>query len=225
MPDEILTNGFDLCHTFPQDDSKIENITGLKELIKKLETIEKNDLGLINRSVLMDKISRSEFYLDLSVASGDLIYQNQNKSLSMIFVNIDEFKKLNDDLPAHHLDADQILTQIFKIYKSFLREKNEIYRYWGDQTVLVLPGTHSSDALLIARRLSKKIAKHEFKTLSEYSINLTVSMGVSGGIGTHEDGGLSILEAAKKGAFDAKKTKVLNSGVVLKSPEGLKPTH
>jgi diguanylate cyclase (GGDEF)-like protein len=139
-----------------------------RELQKANDTIEKlahtdGMTGLANRRLLEETLPREV------TCAGRL-----GESLSAIFVDVDHFKKINDDFG--HKAGDQVLAQVGTIFKSHLRSYDLAARFGGDECVLLLPGTTREDSALIAGRIQEMV-----KTLAvpEHPRQVTVSMGVA----------------------------------------------
>jgi diguanylate cyclase (GGDEF)-like protein len=96
--------------------------------------------------------------------------------LSVIMLDIDHFKPVNDKY-GHH-NGDQVLIAVAELSRVGLRSYDFVARYGGEEFVLTLPETAHNDALKIAERLRDRIQLHTFG--DELSgLKITVSMGVA----------------------------------------------
>lgn len=95
--------------------------------------------------------------------------------LSCLFIDVDDFKKLNDIYG--HVTGDVVLRQIGVLIKSVLRESDIAARYGGEEFTLLLPNTDRDGALDLAERLLVMIRSHSFEELEGGQV--TVSMGLS----------------------------------------------
>jgi diguanylate cyclase (GGDEF)-like protein len=121
-----------------------------------------------------------------------------NNSLSMLIVNVDDFKTINDE---HGHDAgDQILKGLAEVLKKAVRRVDIVARYGGDEFVVLLPQTSKSNAELVRERIEKNIGKLSKKSPIPY----TVSIGL-GAAGAKVVG--SVTEKAEKDLQKLKKTK------------------
>lgn len=106
-----------------------------------------------------------------------------NSPLSIIFLDIDYFKKINDQFG--HIVGDKILINLADMLKLIVRKSDKVYRFGGEEFVIILEHTNSSGAENLARKLKSFINKKTFyvpvdKTEQEYiKLNLTISMGIS----------------------------------------------
>jgi diguanylate cyclase (GGDEF)-like protein len=98
------------------------------------------------------------------------------KKVSLLFIDIDGFKKINDTFG--HLIGSQALSELGQVFRQILREADVVGRYGGDEFVIVLPETPLSGALLIAERIRKQVEDYEFFA-QNLSMRLTVSLGVA----------------------------------------------
>ena len=116
--------------------------------------------------------------------------------LSVVLLDIDHFKRLND---THaHLVGDSVLRAVATALKTCGREYDTIARYGGEEFAAVLPGCSSALALQVAERLRRAIAE------AETAVPVTASAGVA----TFPYDGIdvtSLLDAADQALYDAKR--------------------
>lgn len=94
------------------------------------------------------------------------------KEISLIFIDIDNFKQVNDTLG--HLAGDAVLKKVTELLRSTLRETDMLSRYGGDEFTVLLSNTKEEHALMIAEKLRMKIeSAAELKKLK-----VTASFGV-----------------------------------------------
>jgi len=99
-----------------------------------------------------------------------------NMPLSLLFLDIDDFKQINDTLGHQHGDA--IIREVGVILKGGIRLADLLCRYGGDEFVLLMSQTPLKQALLLAERLRRLIARTPI-TQAGQSTQLTVSIGVA----------------------------------------------
>jgi diguanylate cyclase (GGDEF)-like protein len=100
-----------------------------------------------------------------------------SKPLSLIFVDIDDFKNYNDKYG--HLEGDQVLRKIAQAIQSCMRGPDSAYRYGGDEFVGILPETQEQGAIIVAERIGKIVNTHEFLPNPDKAVYMTVSVGVA----------------------------------------------
>jgi diguanylate cyclase (GGDEF)-like protein len=97
-------------------------------------------------------------------------------ALSMIMIDIDKFKNLNDT--RGHVGGDRALQALVCRVKSLLREQDLLARMGGEEFAVLLPDTNGPEALLIAERVRRAVEKLEVPFESG-PIKLTVCAGVA----------------------------------------------
>lgn len=96
--------------------------------------------------------------------------------LSLILIDIDFFKKIND---IHgHLCGDNTLRSVASILMRMVRVVDIVGRYGGEEFCCILPETCSASAYVLAERLRLEIATEVF-TFGDVHFNLTISLGVA----------------------------------------------
>jgi diguanylate cyclase (GGDEF)-like protein len=96
--------------------------------------------------------------------------------LSLLLIDIDFFKKINDTYG--HPAGDMVLKKLAQILKKTLRGIDIIARYGGEEFAAVLMGTDRGGARKMAERLRSKVMENTFQT-DEGAINITLSIGVA----------------------------------------------
>lgn len=97
--------------------------------------------------------------------------------LSMIFIDLDFFKKINDT--RGHLVGSRTLTEIGQLIRNNIRKICKAARYGGDEFVIVLPNTGKSGAMTLATKLRELFREHEFRDEDGTPFNLTASFGLA----------------------------------------------
>lgn len=98
-------------------------------------------------------------------------------SVSLIFMDIDDFKQIND---RHgHLVGSKILAEMGQLLIRNLRTVDVVVRYGGDEFVIVLPHTPPAAAALIAERIRKSVDRNVFLEKEGYTLKITASFGVA----------------------------------------------
>jgi diguanylate cyclase (GGDEF)-like protein len=149
----------------------------VKDLLAKNEdlqtwTTQDTLTGLYNHAYLQDTLSR-----EISRS------KRHGHELGMLFVDIDRFKEINDDLG--HPAGDKVLKRIAEILRGkhgqgengfSLRDHDLAARYGGDVFVLVLPETPKGSTAITAERLRSCVEKHDF---GPGVPRVTVSIGIA----------------------------------------------
>ncbi len=128
--------------------------------------------------------------------------KENNLTLSIIMMDIDDFKKYNDNFG--HQAGDEILKNIAKILQDHSRKMDWVCRYGGEEFAIVLPQTPKKEAFLLAERLREKIETHPFSHEEVMPHKkLTVSIGIAS---FSEDGSTNseLIAAADSFLYKAK---------------------
>lgn len=101
-----------------------------------------------------------------------------NHPISLMILDIDNFKKLNDTYG--HQNGDLVLKEIAKILKDSSREIDFVCRYGGEEFSIILTQTNKDDGHYIAERLRQRIEEKQFSLLNTAEIiNIHVSIGLA----------------------------------------------
>ena len=125
-----------------------------------------------------------------------------NKHLSIIMMDIDHFKKINDSFG--HQIGDQVLKEIADICLAILRRVDVMCRYGGEEFVVLLPETEVADAAHAAERICTAISSLRLKT-ENGDVSVSVSIGVVEMNKSHNCFE-KLLAAADKALYSAKET-------------------
>ena len=128
--------------------------------------------------------------------------QRYDRHLSLLMIDIDHFKKINDLFG--HLTGDQILVEFSKILKASFRQTDIITRFGGEEFAIVLPETTIGQATLLAERIRKRIETHDYSRLIDTQ-PLTVSIGISNYHTPGKKNEVTLLHSADQALYAAKK--------------------
>lgn len=120
--------------------------------------------------------------------------------LSLLFLDLDNFKMINDALG--HSRGDVVLKTLADYLRTTLRHADVVCRYGGEEFVALLPKTPVDQAVKLAERLRQKISEMTI-SLPDQDVQFTVSIGVAGL--TPEMDGEALVEAADAAMYRAKK--------------------
>ncbi|MGB3340363.1 MAG: GGDEF domain-containing protein [bacterium] len=189
----IIEKHFSTLRKKLKDDDLKEEFKNIEDVVKKsrkkLSTMANEDklTGLYNRQHF-DKLSNAEFNQA----------KRENRNLSILFIDIDLFKKVNDTYG--HDKGDEALRIVAQLIRASCRKSDYVARYGGEEIVVILPKTISQDAMQVARDINAIIARQSQHLLG---FQLTVSIGVA----TFPDDGSSlkqIVKSADRALYQAK---------------------
>ncbi len=147
--------------------------------MKQLAAAEKKLRKQAMTDALTNIYNRGELMLRAEEEAARVIRHelgSPHSGLSLILLDIDHFKRVNDDYG--HLAGDAILQQLSERLKQGLRIYDILGRYGGEEFLLLLPDTDLASARAVAERIRVSIAEDPFY-YNHASIALTVSLGVS----------------------------------------------
>ncbi|NIA18965.1 MAG: diguanylate cyclase [Xanthomonadaceae bacterium] len=101
----------------------------------------------------------------------------QKSTLSLLMIDIDNFKKFNDH--HSHQSGDNALREMGVILPEKSRTIDTVCRYGGEEFTIILPNTDHIKAFLIGERLRKAAEEHPFIINHNKSVNITLSLGIA----------------------------------------------
>jgi diguanylate cyclase len=160
-----------------------------EELIKlntKLVVLSVTDelTGLNNRRFFMEKLK--EYYL---------IYQQTDIPFSLLIIDIDHFKLVNDTWG--HSIGDKVLIKVAQILTAFFQKEDVVARYGGEEFVVIMPVEDEEESIKVAERLRVAIQTADWELGK-----ITVSIGVA--TSNPNDTDISILATADKALYTSK---------------------
>ncbi len=100
-----------------------------------------------------------------------------NAPLSLIMLDIDEFKNINDTYG--HEAGDLVLQCVASTLQENIREVDSLARLGGEEFGVLLPNTHPVDAVKLAERLRQAVERRSCSIREDRKMNVTVSMGLA----------------------------------------------
>ena len=204
---------FFLGNPTAQDFYSISYATGILSqlapfvLVTYITTMFSSDIRYsLNKAKVMSEmdgltgiLNRHGFAITASRLHGQAI--RYNRPLSVIMIDSDNLKEVNDSLG--HKAGDDLLILLVKNIQNQLRDTDIFARFGGDEFIALLPETSEQSAIEVAERICKSIANTPLGVGSK-SIKITVSIGVT----SIPNGGQSLdslVDSADKAMYQAKK--------------------
>lgn len=147
--------------------TKVSLILSLLNKQDHLQYLAQRDplTNLFNRRVMLDHIqnelTRCERY---------------QASLAILFIDCDDFKKINDQYG--HDCGDAVLQHLAYIFQKTLRRSDQAFRYAGDEFIITLPNQSMKDALAVSKRLKRAITKEPL-IYQEQEVPVSISCGAA----------------------------------------------
>jgi diguanylate cyclase (GGDEF)-like protein len=131
--------------------------------------------------------------------------QRFEHEMSLIMLDIDDFKKFNDRYG--HPKGDTVLKAVSGIIKQNLREIDVAARYGGEEFVIMLPETDIAGAVAVAERIRLSMAQYPHITDEDGErVGQTVSLGVAN-FPTNASTAAALVEAADQAMYRAKRAR------------------
>jgi len=130
--------------------------------------------------------------------------QRYDRSLSMICIDLDDFKKCNDRLG--HLEGDNVLRRVGGMLKKITRKSDKAFRYGGDEFFIILPESNRQQAVITAEKIRKTFNESWPYVLTEGragEVLVTLSIGVVERL--DEGSGEVLIRRADAAMYAAKK--------------------
>jgi diguanylate cyclase (GGDEF)-like protein/PAS domain S-box-containing protein len=144
------------------------DVTEARDLSAKLARLALHDnlTGLPNRVLLADRLEKA-----LERA------QRNGSAVSLLFVDLDRFKPVNDSLG--HVVGDRLLQQVATRLQGCVRSSDTVCRYGGDEFIVMLPDiAHPHDAAICADKILASLSAPF--SIGEHELNISASVGIAG---------------------------------------------
>lgn len=130
--------------------------------------------------------------------------KRNKKEFSVIMIDVDFFKKYNDFYG--HIMGDELLVKVAKKLTNFARRPlDNVFRYGGEEFIILLPDTNQAGAEKIAKALVSSVAKMQLEHANSPFGILTISAGVACADNNSESY-MTVLEEADKALYLAKES-------------------
>ncbi len=127
--------------------------------------------------------------------------RRQDLPLSILVLDIDHFKKINDSYG--HAAGDEVLVKIADCLRKTVRSSDMIFRYGGEEFVILLSNTHPKGAELLAERLRLAIRSIDCRDIAQ-GLRITASIGVAT-LNPVEETAEQLLKRADEALYQAKR--------------------
>jgi len=178
-------------------------IKNVNEMGKRISELE-NELDKAYKDLLIDPLTKAYNRKALEKKLGEILEKGKERQLDLCvaIVDMDDFKKINDTFG--HLVGDFVLIKLVQMIKKLIRASDSIFRYGGDEFIIVFNRSNIDMASKSVERILNKIRKTKLK-YKDYIIVATISIGLT----QHHKGDTmeTILKRADDALYKAKKEK------------------
>lgn len=216
---EALESGADAYLWLPQNDPKGEPLeretrvqqdrllraqimSGLRMVQTHRELMRTNDI--LSAIALSDPLTElnNRRALDWELPRQVQNARNRSEPLSVLMLDVDYFKSINDTYG--HAAGDRALQLISSRLRHNLRFRDTLFRYGGEEFVIILNSTDQQEALLVGRRLCRLISDQPFNLDEGLILNITISAGTATLRSSDDHRGSSLLQRADQNLLTAK---------------------
>lgn len=128
--------------------------------------------------------------------------RSHSTPLSLLMLDVDYFKSVNDNYG--HQVGDRVLQLLAARLQHNLRLQDTLFRYGGEEFVIILSQTNFHDAQIVARRLRCLVCDQPFHIDSALALEVTISLGLASLNITDDSKGESLLRRADHNLLRAK---------------------
>jgi len=159
------------------------------EHVRLLESVSQHAASALNNAMTFERTKESAltdpltelpnargFYMMLEQRLAECERLNR-ESLSLISMDVDDFKKINDQWG--HATGDRLLASIARVIRKELRQMDILSRYAGDEFVAIMPMASQAMSEGVAERIRTAVAKHQFSVRTGKSIEVSISTGTA----------------------------------------------
>ncbi|MBW4695208.1 MAG: diguanylate cyclase [Lyngbya sp. HA4199-MV5] len=216
---DSLESGADAYLWFPKQDAKGEALdldvvmqqdrllsaqiaSGLRTVKNHRELMRTNDI--LSAIALSDPLTElnNRRALDWELPRQVQNSRSRSEQMSVLMLDVDYFKNINDTYG--HPIGDRALQLIAGRLRHNLRFRDTLFRYGGEEFVILLSNTDEPEALLVGRRLCRLISDQTFAIDEALNLDMTISAGAASLNDSDDPKGASLLQRADQNLLKAK---------------------
>lgn len=216
---DALESGADAYLWFPKHDAKGEALdldvviqqdrllsaqiaSGLRTVKNHRELMRTNDI--LSAIALSDPLTElnNRRALDWELPRQVQNSRSRSEQMSVLMLDVDYFKNINDTYG--HPIGDRALQLISGRLRHNLRFRDTLFRYGGEEFVILLSNTDEQEALLVGRRLCRLISDQTFAIDEALNLDITISAGAASLKDNDDPKGASLLQRADQNLLKAK---------------------
>jgi len=179
---------------------RINRVIRERSLINERDRMIENLRKLSIKDPLTDLYNSRYFYeqLEKEITRSDRYFH----PLSLIFIDIDNFKVVNDSYG--HMVGDKAILMIAKKMEASLRSLDTAYRFAGDEFTVILPETAADKAEVVADRIRSEMENERLVIFEKQISKITLSIGIAEYVRNEEMG--QFIHRADVNMYQAKQS-------------------
>ncbi|MCD6319741.1 MAG: GGDEF domain-containing protein, partial [Candidatus Desulfofervidaceae bacterium] len=149
----------------------------LEEIAPILEA--KRSLILAKQQALRDPLTGlyNRRFMEEYINKWEPLLKRQEGKCTLLMLDLDHFKHVNDKYG--HQTGDLVLKKMAKLFMENLRASDVIFRYGGEEFLIILPDTSKKDGVFVGEQLRQAVEIASFESLDGETVKITVSVGVA----------------------------------------------
>lgn len=181
----LLAEGDEVCSTAVPLDEVAARLCALLRL-RERETRLANERRTLARLALVDPLTElaNRRAVEVDLEREWKRTTRSGRPLACLVIDIDRFKAVNDRLG--HLAGDQVLRRVGRAIENATRLSDRVFRWGGDEFVVLLPSTTGPTALYVAERIRRAVSAPGV-TSEPVTVSIGVAVTPHGAIATRED--------------------------------------
>jgi two-component system cell cycle response regulator len=169
-------------------------------LYESLEIAHAQLTEISKKDPLTDVFNRRYLFERLEVEFARSV--RKGTPLSIVLLDIDHFKRINDDFG--HQAGDATLISIGRLLKESLRGQDLVGRYGGEEFLVVLPETDQEGSRLVAERIRSAVGDHAFQGVGQRHVTASLGAAVRAPGDTSTRGVEALIAQADQALYEAK---------------------
>ncbi|MCV6623118.1 MAG: GGDEF domain-containing protein [Cellvibrionaceae bacterium] len=165
----------------------------------ELEQRSRENFDLANRDPLANCYNRR--YFDVYYDQEFFESLSANRNLSLIIIDIDDFKSINDRYG--HPVGDYVIKGVVECCAKTIRPSDTVARIGGEEFIIVLPKTSEQEALKLAQGIRESVEHSGIKLANGDSLNFSISLGVAS-LSSSDSSMETLLHRADKALYQSK---------------------
>lgn len=202
-PENIIEEYQVLCDEYKKLLRQTKTLIRVADLMQSDLKMLSEELGKVSRIDELTELYNRRYFRKLFLQEWKLAVKEQ-KTLSALMIDIDYFKKYNDTYG--HLEGDQCLKAISKVFQDTIRNpEDHVARFGGEEFVILLPGCKAEAAACVGKKLIENVdALSGCKDSVLYGKNVTISVGLASVIPDKKSHMHDFLDQADQALYESK---------------------